>query len=283
MGNFGVKSIMFAGAGEPLLYKPVSEAIQVAKESKIDVAITTNGVLMTKEFIEKSLKYISWIKISIDAGTKESYSRIHGCNEDNFQKVLDNIKFAVEYRNEHRLDAKIGTQFLILKDNINEAEKLIQYAIKLRVDYLVFKPYSQHPSSINRQHLQIKEYDSKLTELSKKYSNETTKIIYRSETSKDINKEGIDYDICYGLDFSALIDARGDVIPCHLYHESTKNYYGNINKMLFNEIWKSQQRIDIRNSICRINDCKRGCRMNFSNKYLFYLKNKDMVEHINFI
>src|SRR4051812_32519155 len=49
----GVQSVMFAGAGEPLLYKPLADAIVHADEVGIDSAITTNGVLLSEAFAKK--------------------------------------------------------------------------------------------------------------------------------------------------------------------------------------------------------------------------------------
>ena len=50
MGSLGLKSIMFAGEGEPFLHRRMVEIILHAKEqSGIDVAVTTNGVLMRSD------------------------------------------------------------------------------------------------------------------------------------------------------------------------------------------------------------------------------------------
>jgi cyclic pyranopterin phosphate synthase len=69
MAEFGVKSIMWGGEGEPLAYPHLAEATQKAKEFGLDVAITSNGVLLTEEKTKSLLKNLSWIKFSIDGGT----------------------------------------------------------------------------------------------------------------------------------------------------------------------------------------------------------------------
>jgi len=43
MGLLGVRSIMYAGEGEPLLHKDLPKFVKTTKESGIDVSITTNG------------------------------------------------------------------------------------------------------------------------------------------------------------------------------------------------------------------------------------------------
>ena len=284
MADFGVKSVMFAGEGEPLMYPHLLEAVEKAKSFGLDIAITTNGSQLSEEKTKSILKHLSWIKFSIDAGTKEKYAKIHGCSEDDFSELIANIKFACSYRKENNLNCRIGCQILLLEDNINEVEELILKLRDIGADYLVLKPYSQHPDSINKLELDIKKHDKTLSDLSKKYSNDDFLVIYRKLTSIEVEKNEIDYETCYGVNFFALIDALGNVIPCNIFYEKEGYYYGNINKNAFSEIWKSGKRKEVLKKIYEKGcaDCRKGCRMNFVNKYLYTLKNKD-VEHINFI
>ena len=101
MGNLGVKSIMYAGEGEPLLHKDLASIINHTKEkSGIDVAITTNATPLTEKFVYESLSSITWIKASINAGNMKDYSAIHRTPEKHFELVWKNIKKAVEIRRE---------------------------------------------------------------------------------------------------------------------------------------------------------------------------------------
>jgi len=64
--NMGVKAIMFGGEGEPSLYPHLEEMIIYTKEvCDMDVALTTNGSLLTEKFLNNCLPHLSWIKFSI--------------------------------------------------------------------------------------------------------------------------------------------------------------------------------------------------------------------------
>lgn len=283
MAEFGVKSVMFAGEGEPLLHPEISEIINDARNFGIDVAVTTNGVLMTPSLADKSLKNLTWIKFSVDAGTKETYAKIHGTKEEDFDILIDNIKYCIEIRNKQNLDTTIGTQILIIDNSISDVEKMIILFSKINPDYLVLKPYSQHPDSVNKQTFNWNKHDTELKELAMKYSRADFQVIYREMAFSKVENEA-DFDVCYGVNFFALIDALGNIIPCNLFYQKPDFYYGNINENTFEEIWKSQKRQNVLKKLKEMGckNCRKGCRLTFINKYLDELVEKK-IKHVNFI
>src|SRR4030042_1990645 len=121
MGGLGLRSIMFAGEGEPFLHRRMTEIILHARENAgIDVALTTNGVLMHPDVIERIIHATAWIKISMDAGTPETYAKIHGTRAEDFQKVCDNIKQVVAIREYQGASCSLGAQLLLLPENRDE-------------------------------------------------------------------------------------------------------------------------------------------------------------------
>ena len=57
MAGLGLKSVMYAGEGEPLIHKQIGDIIVGTKKASIDVAITTNGVNLHKALAEQILGY----------------------------------------------------------------------------------------------------------------------------------------------------------------------------------------------------------------------------------
>ena len=88
MAAHGVKSIMFAGAGEPLLYrdkksrKDLADIILLADSLGMDTAITTNAVLLTPKFCERAFtaKRLRWVRTSINAGDAGTDAKVHGAH-----------------------------------------------------------------------------------------------------------------------------------------------------------------------------------------------------------
>jgi len=147
--SHGVKSIMFAGEGEPLLHPEAADFVSEASMAGLDTAITSNAVLFTRAVSRLCLPNLSWFRASIDAGTAETYAKIHRASSLDFNRVLANLADAVEIKKRLRLKCVIGGQFVLIRDNYNEAEHLAAVLRRIGLDYLIIKPYSRHPSSHN--------------------------------------------------------------------------------------------------------------------------------------
>jgi len=143
--NKGIKSIMYAGEGEPLLHKDIINIVNATKDNGIDTAVTTNGVFLTEEFSDKALKSLCWVRISLNAGTKGTYAKIHRTKEEDFDKVINNIKYAAKTRAKNKLATTIGAQILLLPQNYKEIPTLAKILKDIGADYLIVKPYSKHP------------------------------------------------------------------------------------------------------------------------------------------
>ncbi len=278
MAEHGVKSIMFAGEGEPLLHKDIGLFTQKAKEYGMDVSITTNGVAFTKTKIEQCMPNLSWIRFSVDSGSPENYSQIHGTNPKDFRKVIKNIEQSVIFKYKNNLQSTIGVQFLMLPRSMKEGTKLAKICKDIGVDNLQIKPYSHHPKSNNDFIVDSKEYN-KLEEDLLKFDSKDFKIIFRKATIQRI-EEGNNYPECYGLPFFSLIDSKGNVIPCNLFYNDEEFTYGNLYNESFPKIWEGEKRKKILEKI-NINECRKGCRLDVINRYLNRVQNPEPQD--NFI
>lgn len=94
----GVKEIGFYTTGEPFVHKDLDKF--VAEASRLGysyIYISTNGAMATPDRAKRVIDAgLNSIKFSINAGTRESYERIHG--KDEFDAVIENLRFISEYR-----------------------------------------------------------------------------------------------------------------------------------------------------------------------------------------
>ncbi len=283
MGKMGVKSIMYAGEGEPFLHKDMAKIAEYTKSSGIDVAFTTNASLLKEDTIRRILPVTSWIKVSCNAGTAKTYAHVHGTKEADFTKVMENMSRAVYLRDELLSSCTLGFQMVLLPENMHEVIELAKRVRDLGVDYLVLKPYSQHPQSVTTEYQNENAVNLQLKELFA-LNNESFSIIYRSEAIERSAIKNKAYERCLALPFWSYCDAGGQIWGCSMFLGNEKFVYGNILENSFQDVWFGDERkqslawcaknLDAR--ACRIN-----CRMDAINAYLWELTHQG--SHVNFI
>ncbi|BCS87531.1 radical SAM protein [Pseudodesulfovibrio sediminis] len=285
MAGLGLKSVMYAGEGEPFLHKDMVEITRHAKSVGLDQAFTTNATLMTPKISEQILDVTSWIKVSCNAGTPESYAAVHRTKASHFGRVLSNLEAAVAIRKKNGYSCTLGMQILLLPETRDEVVGLAEMARDIGLDYLVVKPYSQHPKS-NTDEYQDVEYTNVdgLAEELDAVRTESFQPILRVNTIKKWQEKDRPYERCLGLPFWSYMDAGGNIWGCSMFLEDDRFKYGNIHEQTFQEIWEGEKRAKAMKwflesfdpSVCRIN-----CRMDEINRYLWGLANPPA--HVNFI
>lgn len=285
MADLGIKSIMFAGEGEPLLHKDIAGIINHTKDAGIDVALTTNGVLLDKGLIDIALGSITWIKVSINAANEETYRKIHRSVPGDFSRVIKNMTYAARLKKKKSYKCTLGMQLLLLPENAAEVMQLAEKAKSIGMDYLVVKPYSQHPFSRTTMYKNIK-YNKfmYLAEKLQSLKSNRFEVIFRLNTMKKWDEVSRNYKHCYAHTFWSYIDAAGNLWGCSAYLGDKRFIYGNIYKDTFKRIWEGPKRAGICAMIEKKLDtdkCRVNCRMDEVNRYLWDLKYP--LEHVNFI
>jgi len=135
--KLGVRKVGFFMNGEPFVTENLADYIDYAKRiGFIYTYITTNGALATEEKLRECFKAgLDSIKFSVNAGSRESYQLVHG--NDDYEKVIEHLKYAHQYREETGLKYKILSSFVVTKYTIGEVEEHYR-KIRPYVDELVF-------------------------------------------------------------------------------------------------------------------------------------------------
>jgi MoaA/NifB/PqqE/SkfB family radical SAM enzyme len=283
MAQNGVKAIVMAGEGEPLLNKATPKMIRHIKELGMDAGMSSNGVLFTEKISEECLPYLTWVRFSMNAGTPETYHLVHGGRPEDFNIVVSNLQKAVAVKAENRLPVTLGVQILMLPENVQEITKLGNILKNIGLDYFTVKPYSQHPKSINSAGAAIdyqKELD--LQDELDQIADDNFQVYFRAGSMRKLN-QCRDYRKCWGLPFWAYIDSQGNVWACLAYIGDWNFCYGNLHQATFTEIWEGEGWTKVMDyaEAMDISDCRKLCRLDEINHYLNRLKQPG--RHQNFI
>ena len=289
MGRLGIKSIMFAGEGEPLLHPRMAEIAAHTKSCGIDVSITTNGMAGHAGIWEELLPSLTWIRFSIDAATPDTYATVHGTARSGFERTIASLKEAVRIKRERELPVTIGVQFLMIQQNLADIETALKLYAEIEVDYLSFKPFSEHPQMLNKNGFtytaeMIDAIDRKVKAFVAAAGSKTA-IIFRKAATEAYSDGVQRFASCCALPFWGYLSSKGDFYTCSVYLNDSRFNSGNIYSQSMEAILFGAKRRDsiafAEHELEIGHECRVNCRMARINEFLSFLK--DAPDHINFI
>jgi radical SAM protein with 4Fe4S-binding SPASM domain len=284
LADAGLKSIVFAGSGEPSMHPDTFPAIIKAKALGLDVAMSTNGALLREEHLGDIAKSLTWIRFSISGGTPEKYAKIHRTKEEDFHVVINNMRKLKAIKDKTKSQITIGTQTLLISDIKDDVISHALFMKECGADYFVIKHFCENDTNVFNIDVSFRtvEFMNKLKEDAEKLSDGDFQIIVRDESYLYRKRE---YNVCYGLPFIIYFAEDCEVYSCfsHIYDKNTS--LGSIRDQSFIELWKSETKRKaleyIDNKIDK-DKCQANCRHHRINEYLWDLKH-NQPEHINFI
>lgn len=291
--SIGLKAVMFAGDGEPLLHPRISDIVESASACHIDTSFTTNGVHLTSDFVDKSLEKVTWIKVSMNAGDKDIYGSVHRTKSSDFDKVWSNLAYAIDKRSGSSFgnkDLGIGVQSLILPENLGSLRDLAARAKDTGLDYVVLKPYVHNVYMKQEGYQGIdytkSQYLEELNKLKDEFDDSSFSVVSRLNALNKLVGNEERYHKCWSTpSLWFYISGNADVYACGAHVGKEEFRLGNINSNSIEEIWKSDYRKNCLNYVQNdldLNTCRRTCRMDEPNKYLYALMEGD-IRHKNFI
>ena len=262
----GVESLELSGGGEPTVHPNIYEFAEHARSKGMKTGVITNAVKIKPE---EAVKVFSWIRVGIDAATKEVYGKVKKpYMEDSFERVIANVKSLIDLRGTSR-KPRIGIKNVINNLNYDTIGQMVTLATELKVDYIQFKPEHSGPNVMN-------DYERNLA----KITIENLKVQNNGFINGGvIPGKGIHQ--CFMSPIHTVINARGDLQICCYYEEEEKRV-GNVFQDGFKAVWNSPRHQEIIDGIS-IKECNKfDCRW-FAMNEKMWAAIKDDEYDISFI
>jgi len=209
----------------------------------------------------------------MNAGTRETYAKVHRTKPEDFDRVWENIAEATKRKG----GCTIGVQMVMLPENEREVDDLYARASVAEVDYVVLKPYSQHKFSLTREYEPFRP----ATFMHMEITDHKPFLYVRSDVP---SHEPPRYTRCHSTpNFWAYVMASGDVYSCSAYLLDERFNLGNIAVESFPAIWRGEGRrrnFELLKTL-DIGECRKNCRMHKANEYLWDLAQG--IPHQNFV
>ena len=267
----GVLAVTFTGGGDPLVNKNTIDVMEYANRIGLEIALITNGLALTKDVAERAIKICTWIRISVDADSPETYLKTHGVGKKAWDLMLNNLKTLVKLKKETSSDCTIGVGYLTLSDTI-ELDKMLRFTKlfkEIGVDYSQFRPIL-----LTWDETKEVQFDNSLPNILEcvKESTDQYDVLYskpKYDLMEKSKKYWRPYGVCLGVNFTTVVSANKKVYMCCHHRGIEKYMLGDLSKESFSEIWKKRQKVFDK---IDFKDCPYFCRNNPFNIILWELK-----------
>lgn len=263
------KKLVLFNYGEPFMHPDIIAMIKYAKKAGLFIKTSTNGEFFKdKEFCINLVKSgLDYLIICLDGADNETLKKFRV--NTNFDHIMQTFRTMMETKKE--LGSKtpiIELQFILMKHNEHQREKMKEIAHNLRVDI-----YTEKTAGLD-----INDPDfQKLAE--QLLPTDTSLARYDKLADGSFKLKGEIPNFCHQVLNSMVINCDGNVVPCciDLY---SRHIMGNVWQNEIKVIWRGkkykifrEQIFKNRKNIAMCNICSEG-RYLISNKQIL-VKNDD--------
>lgn len=226
--------LIFYFQGEPYLHPQLLEMVSYASGRNIYTATSTNAHYLDDEAAKKTVESgLDRLIISIDGADQATYEsyRIGG----KLSKVIEGTKNIIKWKKVLKSSTPhVIFQFLVVRPNETQVEKIHEMAEELGVDEVALKT------------AQIYDFKngSDLIPVNEKYSR------YKKgrDGTYEIKNELLDH--CWKMWHSCVITWDGKVVPC-CFDKDAHFVLGDLNENSFKELWQAKKYTKFRQSLLK--------------------------------
>lgn len=294
MVDAGVKAVILIGGGEPLAHPEIGWVIEHLGRNGIQIGITTNGLLIER-YLEPIAEYASWVRVSMDAGTPETFHRIRPSHsgESQFDNAVRNMRELAAVKK-----GKLGYSFMIYSEgkfdvatvpnrltdhpnliakeeagftNVHEIHRAAEIARDIGCDYFEVKPmYDINHYAIEQQEALI---ETTVDQVERALALETDdfRVLQATKLAAVLRGEGNvepkDYTRCAVSQLRTLITPSGTYV-CPYFRGREDKMIGDVREQSLRDMWHGDDRRKVMSELDPSVDCRMHCIRHESNLML---------------
>lgn len=283
----GIKGVILIGGGEPMMHPAIGDVIQKLGVAGVKIGITTNGLFL-KKYLDVTAEYASWVRVSMDAGSSETFNRVRPSQTGKslFDSAIKNMEAFAS-----RKKGRLGYSFMVFNQgnygfkgiplvsgaldkvahittNVHEIYQAAELARNIGCDYFELKPmYDVNHFSVMQPREVTQVVDEQLIRAQVLCTDkfkvlEATKLW--SSLHGESNLEPKDYHRCAAAEARTLITPSG-VYVCPYFRGAEHKNLGQIQDHTFKDLWSGPVRSAIIKRLDPSRDCPMHCIRNETN------------------
>jgi MoaA/NifB/PqqE/SkfB family radical SAM enzyme len=264
----GLRSVRFAGGGDPLFHREIDQVIDYVHSKGIVIDnITTNGLALSHSVAERLVRgKTREIVISLNAANAADYERMMQVKPVVFDKVIANVQHLVAIRGDSPHPAVI-VQFLLDRENYAQLPQMYALGRRIGADFVAVNVVTEIPLDRIDQNLLLVAKDSELlrsglrevigadrdkhllliafafpemqaivTEIERELATSMTPAFVTAPSFREQNGQ------CFFGYYSAVVRGNGDLYPCCMLIKPDYKPLGNASRGEFIEDhWKGPE------------------------------------------
>ncbi|MBN1631660.1 MAG: radical SAM protein [Thermoleophilia bacterium] len=230
--------------GEPLLHPKLFDFLRQAKEAGLWVRLVTNASLLNekrgRELVDLGLDELH---VSLNAGTAETYAKIHGVAAATFERVLGAIRAVRDAREKAASQSPvIETSFVVQADNYMEPVPWVEVVAEAGADIVTFSALGAAPPEApvqltDDQFQEAKRQVEQAVGVARSKGLEVRGTFgARAESGTSFSADIYRYMPCYIGHIFALVTADGRLHPCC----ACERVVGDIKEGGFAAAWRAE-------------------------------------------
>lgn len=261
----GVLAVQFTGGGEPTVHPEHELIFSRALELGFKCALVSNGLRWSDALLE-TLPRFSWVRVSVDAGTAETYAQTRDTAEGNFEKVWAHVARLADGI-KAQPGCVLGIGYVVTPENWEELRAGCALAAKSGAAYIrlsaMFNPQGSAPYADTWGFI-------KAQIALAKYSCERPGFVIHDlfkDRLQDLEDGQPDYETCFYQHYNTYIGGDLNVYRCCVLAYNRRGLIGSLKEKPFGGAWKEAQE-DFKTFDAR--GCDR-CQFNEKNRTMNYL------------
>ena len=157
--EIGVLAMNYISDGESTMVPWYAESVERATDLGIQIGAGTNGIATTKPVLERILPRLASFRVNFSAGEKKRYAEIMGLAQPIYDKVIANIRTAVDLVRTNKWPCVLNMNLVCDPDQSDQLLPFARLAKDLGVHYAIIKHCWVDTHMDNMLHVDYKGYD----------------------------------------------------------------------------------------------------------------------------
>jgi MoaA/NifB/PqqE/SkfB family radical SAM enzyme len=265
--QLGLKAIQITGGGEPTVHPDHARICEAVRRFGLDLGFVTNGVYLSPEAMPALVSpgAETWIRISLDAGDAETYTRERRCPPDHWSRVWSTIRSVVAARAQVAgSPLVIGVSYVLTAENFRGVVEATKMARASGVDNIRISGVFQNAGSAHFPTF-MPEVTDCIAEAEALQTRDFAVINQFPDRIMDLLQGAPDYQVCGYQHLCTYIGADLNVYRCCGLAYNYRGLVGSLQGQSLVDLWMSPEktesfaRFDARQCVrCPFNDKNRA-------------------------